>query len=122
MVPSHGILLVIHINLGSLLGIMIRLMLTLAPIACILAAEGFSALIRRFMAYLRYHDQEVEVNGEKKSQNNRGNLHLEVTYVGMPALAGVLAVIFAMFVFYTIHCTFISSEAYSSPSIVIGMY
>lgn len=38
----------------------------------------------------------------------------------MPALAGVLAVVFAMFVFYTIHCTFISSEAYSSPSIVIG--
>ena len=99
---------------------MIRLMLTLATIACILAAEGFSALIRRFMAYLRYHDQEVEMNGEKKSYNNRGNSYLEVTHVGMPALAGVLAVVFAMFVFYTIHCTFISSEAYSSPSIVIG--
>ncbi|KNB42178.1 dolichyl-diphosphooligosaccharide--protein glycosyltransferase subunit [Blastocystis sp. subtype 4] len=81
-----------------------------SPIACILAAEGFSALIRRFMAYLRYHDQEVEINGEKK----------KVTHVGMPALAGVLAVVFAMFVFYTIHCTFISSEAYSSPSIVIA--
>ena len=25
-----------------------------------------------------------------------------------------------MFLFYTIHCTFISSEAYSSPSIVIA--
>ena len=45
---------------------MIRLMLTLAPIACILAAEGFSALLRRFMAYLRYRNEEVE--GEKKSR------------------------------------------------------
>ena len=49
-------------------GIMIRLMLTLAPIACILAAEGCSGLIRRFMAYLRYAGQEVEVNKEKKSE------------------------------------------------------
>lgn len=30
----------------------------------------FSALIRRFMAYLRYHDQEVEINGEKKSRES----------------------------------------------------
>lgn len=52
-------------------GIMIRLMLTLAPIACILAAEGFSGLIRRFMAYLRYAGQDVEVNKEKKSEGWR---------------------------------------------------
>ena len=48
-------------------GIMIRLMLTLAPIACILAAEGFSGLIRRFMAYLRYAGRDVELGKEKKS-------------------------------------------------------
>ena len=46
-------------------GIMIRLMLTLAPIACILAAQGFSAILRRFMAYLRYSGEEVEVQNEK---------------------------------------------------------
>ena len=40
-------------------GIMIRLMLTLAPIASIL---------RRFVAYLRYGGQDVEVRGEKKSE------------------------------------------------------
>lgn len=39
----------------------------------------------------------------------------------MPAIAGVLAVVFAMFLFYSMHCSFISSEAYSSPSIVIGI-
>lgn len=49
-------------------GIMIRLMLTLAPIACILAAIGFSAILRRFVAYLRYGGQDVEVRGEKKSE------------------------------------------------------
>lgn len=49
-------------------GIMIRLMLTLAPIACILAAEGFSGVIRRFVAYIRYSGEEVEVKNEKKSK------------------------------------------------------
>ena len=37
-----------------------------------------------------------------------------------PSVVSVLFVIYAMFVFYTMHCVFISSEAYSSPSIVIG--
>ena len=40
--------------------------------------------------------------------------------ISMPPLASVLLVIYAMFLFYVIHCTFISSEAYSSPSIVIA--
>ena len=38
----------------------------------------------------------------------------------MPAIAGVLAVVFARFLYSSMHCSFISSEAYSSPSIVIG--
>ena len=45
---------------------------------------------------------------------------LEVPSISTPPLASVLFVIYAMFLFYTIHCTFISSEAYSSPSIVIA--
>lgn len=47
-------------------------------------------------------------------------LPAEVPSISIPPLASVLLVIYAMFLFYTIHCTFISSEAYSSPSIVIA--
>ena len=101
-------------------GIMIRLMLTLAPIACILAAEGFSALLRRFMAYLRYSGEEVELQNEKKSAPTVSSSRVEVPSIAMPSVVSVLFVIYAMFVFYTMHCVFISSEAYSSPSIVIG--
>lgn len=101
-------------------GIMIRLMLTLAPIACILAAEGFSGVIRRFIAYIRYSGEEVEIKNEKKSKSLSLVRFLEVPSISVPPLAAVLLVIYAMFLFYTIHCTFISSEAYSSPSIVIA--
>lgn len=38
---------------------MVRLMLTLAPIACILAAIGISALLRRFSALLAFDNARV---------------------------------------------------------------
>ena len=37
-------------------------------------------------------------------------------------MVSVLFVVYASLLFYTIHCSFISSEAYSSPSIVIGRF
>ena len=46
--------------------------------------------------------------------------HAEVPSLATPAVVSVLLVVYASLAFYTIHCSFISSEAYSSPSIVIG--
>jgi dolichyl-diphosphooligosaccharide--protein glycosyltransferase len=37
-------------------GVMVRLMLTLAPIACILAAIGISAVLRKFSAFVTYEN------------------------------------------------------------------
>lgn len=42
------------------LGVMVRLMLPLAPIACILAAEGFSALIRKYFAIFKHKNKKAD--------------------------------------------------------------
>ena len=79
-------------------GVMVRLMLTLAPIACILAAIGISTTLRRFCGILK-------------------------TTVVDSTLAPIAMIVILFFssllISYTYHATFVSSMAYSSPSIVI---
>lgn len=48
--------------------------------------------------------------------------HAEVPTLATPPVVSVLFVVYASLIFYTMHCSFISSEAYSSPSIVIGCF
>ncbi|CAN0196783.1 unnamed protein product, partial [Ectocarpus fasciculatus] len=54
--PTDGAIFVIIYGTLSwyFAGVMVRLMLTLAPIACILAAVGMSSLLQRFTALLRF--------------------------------------------------------------------
>ncbi|CAN0459828.1 unnamed protein product, partial [Hapterophycus canaliculatus] len=53
--PTDGAIFVIIYGTLSwyFAGVMVRLMLTLAPIACILAAVGMSSVLHRFTALLR---------------------------------------------------------------------
>jgi len=86
-------------------GVMVRLMLVLAPIACILSAIGISSTLETYMRYIKPHPKsknEISYNGQK-----------EISYV---IIAGVAVIL----IFYTWHCTWVTSEAYSSPSIVLA--
>jgi len=86
-------------------GVMVRLMLVLAPVACILGAIGLSSTLETYARYLKPKDS-------KKDQ---------VTYSIQNELSVLMFVgIFFMFLFYTLHCTWVTSEAYSSPSIVLA--
>jgi len=85
----------------------VRLMLVLAPVACVLGAIAISSTLETYSRYIKpgYKGPKaslVEYPGQK-----------EVSYV---MLAGVAV----MLIFYTIHCTWVTSEAYSSPSIVLA--
>ncbi|GLD93804.1 hypothetical protein PINS_up002409 [Pythium insidiosum] len=87
-------------------GVMVRLMLTLAPIACILGAIGISSTLRKFMGILRRPSSFVL----KKNSAQEVPVPLALSVVG-----GLLILLLS----YTFHATYVSSMAYSSPSIVI---
>jgi len=76
-------------------GVMVRLMLVLAPAMCVMSAVAVSRL---FKTYFR--------DVQRKNDKSQGALIL-------------VGVIFLLF-FYVIHCTWVTSEAYSSPSIVLA--
>ncbi|XP_064480246.1 dolichyl-diphosphooligosaccharide--protein glycosyltransferase subunit STT3A-like [Ornithodoros turicata] len=90
-------------------GVMVRLMLVLAPVMCILAGIGVSAMLTT------YAKQVDPLPQDKKGKRHEGNYfwRTEVAqgFVGMMAI---------FLLSYTFHCTWVTSEAYSSPSIVLS--
>jgi dolichyl-diphosphooligosaccharide--protein glycosyltransferase len=89
-------------------GVMVRLMLVLAPVACILAAIGASSVLDIHMRYLKVKLGKSKIKGESSFPIQKQVSALMV--FGLTCL----------FIFYTIHCTWVTSEAYSSPSIVLS--
>mmetsp|Transcript_2258 Transcript_2258/g.3124 ORF Transcript_2258/g.3124 Transcript_2258/m.3124 type:complete len:892 (+) Transcript_2258:89-2764(+) len=95
-------------------GVMVRLLLTLAPIACILAAVGMSRVLQKFSGILAYDSASAASSGDKKSSKKGAPAQ---TSRSMATL--VLGGCGLLLCFYGYHSTYVSSMAYSSPSIVI---
>lgn len=87
-------------------GVMVRLMLTLAPIACILGAIGISSTLRKFMGLLKRPSHFVAAKHGAQD-------------VPVPIALSVIGGLLLLLLSYTFHATYVSSMAYSSPSIVI---
>lgn len=92
-------------------GVMVRLMVTLAPAACMLAAVGVSALLNRFTALLKHPKRTVS------NQDVEGSAPV-APYPRLLALLVVVGV-GALLVGFASHSIYVANEAYSSPNIVL---
>ncbi|XP_050448442.1 dolichyl-diphosphooligosaccharide--protein glycosyltransferase subunit STT3A [Cataglyphis hispanica] len=91
-------------------GVMVRLMLVLAPVMCILGGIGASSLLITYMKQLE--SGKVVDKKAKKFENN---------YVLKTEIATFFIIVMCVLFFsYTLHCTWVTAEAYSSPSIVLS--
>jgi dolichyl-diphosphooligosaccharide--protein glycosyltransferase len=89
-------------------GVMVRLMLVLAPIACILSAIAVSTTLKTYSKFLTRRSNVRPKKGE-------------AVYAGQKEIALVMIIgISLLLASYTLHCTWVTSEAYSSPSIVLA--
>jgi len=96
-------------------GVMVRLMLVLAPVMCILGGIAVSCSLSTYMRYFDGSGSQTKSSGKQSktkqdssSSQNQGTAYLFV----------VLMTFFL--VTYTTHCIWVTSEAYSSPSIVLS--
>jgi dolichyl-diphosphooligosaccharide--protein glycosyltransferase len=87
-------------------GVMVRLMLVLAPIACVLSAIAVSETLKTYMKYLKPRPSDRAGPPQIKGQS-------EIGYI----MIGGVSLLLVLYVF---HCTWVTSEAYSSPSIVLA--
>lgn len=92
-------------------GVMVRLMLVLAPIMCILSGITISHLLNKFMKNVELQKQV----DHKKHKKLEANLTLKSEISSFFVLMTTL-----LLISYTFHCTWVTSEAYSSPSIVLS--
>jgi dolichyl-diphosphooligosaccharide--protein glycosyltransferase len=113
---------------------MVRLMLTLAPIACILAAFGISAVLRVMSSAIKLSNLEekfaksedpsgkVPLDPVTESKNARKRREEIGARPGLPSTVATIVILgmTGLLYFYNMHSTFVSSEAYSSPSVVLG--
>ncbi|KAL1140305.1 hypothetical protein AAG570_000237 [Ranatra chinensis] len=91
-------------------GVMVRLMLVLAPVMCILSGIAVSAMLNIYMKQI-----DPEKNIDKKKHK------LESNFVMKSEIATVFVGLMTfLMITYTFHCTWVTSEAYSSPSIVLS--
>ena len=103
---------------------MVRLMLVLAPVMCILSGIAISASLTTYMKYLDPNapssgGPKVEKRGGKgkgfdQRDSKSGNDQRELI-----ATAFVTMITFFL-ITYAFHCVWATSEAYSSPSIVLS--
>lgn len=128
-------------------GVMVRLMLTLTPVVCVLSAIAFSEC---FSYCLKDEDgdgdksskrddsdgedsdtgtREVVTNSHVKKYDKPGKVKKLIKRgqddengigANMKTLISVLMVM--MLMLFVVHCTWVTSNAYSSPSIVLASY
>ncbi|CAK9304730.1 unnamed protein product [Gordionus sp. m RMFG-2023] len=131
-------------------GVMVRLMLVLAPAMCIIGAIGASSVLRVYIKNLDlWSDLGLNFlddigskpssktitstvshnsisNGTLPTSQHRHNiskkpLMSEINYPFKKEISmGLVGILTGFFILYTYHCTWVTSEAYSSPSIVLG--
>lgn len=93
-------------------GVMVRLMLVLAPVMCILSGIGASSMLSTYMTQYIEGSSKMPEKKLKKNENSK-SMKSEI------ATAFVTMLTF-MLISYVFHCTWVTSEAYSSPSIVLS--
>lgn len=97
-------------------GVMVRLMLVLAPVMCVLSGITVSHLLSKYIKSVDTSSSSVKPVDAKKfnkkyEQQPGVKKEIAIAFVGMMTL---------LLISYTFHCTWVTSEAYSSPSIVLS--
>ncbi|KAI1166455.1 STT3 subunit of Oligosaccharyl transferase [Nemania serpens] len=126
---DEHVFIIVYALFGSYFaGVMVRLMLTLTPVVCVAAAIAASQLLD---TYLQYKSPEaVDTNEEESSDSatkkasKQGSLRsTSQPVVGIYHVLSKAFVAGAMTLFLLIfvqHCTWVTSNAYSSPSVVLA--
>lgn len=92
---------------------MVRLMLVLAPIMCILSGIAVSHLLSKFMKNVDSGSTKPSELKKNKRHDSNPVLRKETSFI-------FVTIITVLLISYSFHCTWVTSEAYSSPSIVLS--
>ncbi|CAN3363017.1 dolichyl-diphosphooligosaccharide--protein glycosyltransferase subunit Stt3p [Diutina catenulata] len=112
---EHVFVIIYGVLCSYFAGVMVRLMLTLTPVICVAAAIALSKLFDVYLNVVDIFADKPTAEDAKGKKKARG---LPVLQLVSKAL---VLVSFATYLFYFVmHCTWVTSNAYSSPSVVLA--
>ncbi|GFP52336.1 dolichyl-diphosphooligosaccharide-protein glycosyltransferase subunit stt3 [Trichoderma asperellum] len=118
---DEHVFVVVYALFGSYFsGVMVRLMLTLTPVVCVAAAMSASQILDTYLNWKSAVPPEEQEAPKKVKGGLRGS---EKPNVGIYSnltrvlVSGSILIYLLMFVS---HCTWVTSNAYSSPSVVLA--
>ncbi|KAI0136293.1 oligosaccharyl transferase STT3 subunit [Xylariales sp. AK1849] len=126
---DQHVFIVVYAVFGSYFaGVMVRLMLTLTPVVCVAAAMAVSQLLDTYLVVkspdpTEQESDEVTEAAAKKAAKQGALRSASKPYIGIYSLASKVVVAGAMtgyLVLFVLHCTWVTSNAYSSPSVVLA--
>ena len=128
---DEQVFVVIYAVLASYFsGVMVRLMLTLTPVVCVAAAMALSSILDTFLVTESpvQDSQKVEnADGDKvkvaasASQDSlRSTRNPVVGIYSIFSKFSVVGMVTMYLLLFVLHCTWVTSNAYSSPSVVLA--
>lgn len=137
---DEHVFVVIYAVVGSYFaGVMVRLMLTLTPVVCVAAAIALSTLLDVYVDPVEPVEEGEAAAGSSASSNTdatsnagkKAGKKTDVSTGSAPAAqkAGIfgldtriltIANVILLLSFFVHHCTWVTSNAYSSPSVILS--
>ncbi|KAJ8385671.1 hypothetical protein AAFF_G00183840 [Aldrovandia affinis] len=114
-------------------GVMVRLMLTLTPVVCMLAAIAFSSVFQQYLGDDTRREsppaEESSDEDDKRNSLRQGKVRKPVSEqekaedgLGPNIKSIVTMLMLMLLMMFAVHCTWVTSNAYSSPSVVLASY
>lgn len=117
---EHVFVIIYAVLASYFAGVMVRLMLTLTPIVCVAAALALSGILDNFLVLSKPDPESQAKANAEDSKTLRSTQKPVVGIYSYFSKAVVSASITVYLLLFVAHCTWVTSNAYSSPSVVLA--
>lgn len=101
-------------------GVMVRLMLVLAPVMCVISGITVSHLLSKYIKSPTIVAPSTAAATISNKDNKKSKKFEQQSGVKKEVAWAFVGIMTFLLITYTFHCTWVTSEAYSSPSIVLS--
>lgn len=117
---EHVFVVIYSVLASYFAGVMVRLMLTLTPIVCVAAALVLSHILETYLILSPKHQVSHAKSVDASSEPLRA---ARTPFVGVSSYVSkfiTTASVIIYLLLFVAHCTWVTSNAYSSPSVVLA--
>ncbi|CAI7652400.1 unnamed protein product [Penicillium glandicola] len=116
---EHVFVVIYSVLASYFAGVMVRLMLTLTPIVCVAAALALSCILDNFLV-ASTPSTETKAKETTEDKSLRSTRNPVVGIYSWFSKSVVVASVTLYLLLFVAHCTWVTSNAYSSPSVVLA--